>query len=205
MVLRPTVTVFAGPNGSGKSTLKRKLEEQGVEFPNYLNADDYAVGIALDNPDRSRAAQIWVREQRDLFLSIAESYTFETVMSHVSHIDHLKAAKAGGYLVQLIFIGLEKPELNTLRVWERVSGGGHDVPEDRIIARYRRTMALLPDALAVADTARVFDNSDSAAPFRLIAKKEKSELAIYPDDGDVPDWFAAAIAALEALYQIQEE
>jgi hypothetical protein len=48
-----------------------------------------------------------------------------------------------------------------------VSEGGHDVPKDRIIARYHRTLALMPEAISLADRALLFDNSDSGAGPRL--------------------------------------
>jgi predicted ABC-type ATPase len=44
-------------------------------------------------------------------------------------------------------------------VRQRVALGGHPVPEDRIVARYERSLALLPDALALCDRAVLFDNS----------------------------------------------
>ena len=43
--------------------------------------------------------------------------------------------------------------INIARVAQRVAQGGHDVPRDRIVARYHRTMALLPDAIVAADWA----------------------------------------------------
>ena len=46
------------------------------------------------------------------------------------------------------------------RVAQRVASGGHDVPEDRIIGRYARAMAQLPDAIAASDRTYLFDNSD---------------------------------------------
>jgi predicted ABC-type ATPase len=47
-------------------------------------------------------------------------------------------------------------------VAERASRGGHGVPEDKIIARYKRSMDLMFDVLMVAHNAVVYDNSDDA-------------------------------------------
>jgi predicted ABC-type ATPase len=87
------------------------------------------------------------------------SFSFETVMSHPSKIDILKRAKAARFFVQLYFVGIDDPRTNIDRVALRVAQGGHDVPQDRIIARWHRTMVLLADAVSTADQAFVFDNS----------------------------------------------
>jgi predicted ABC-type ATPase len=44
-------------------------------------------------------------------------------------------------------------------VRQRVLLYGHDVPEDRIRDRYRRSLALLPQAMAAVDLVVLYDNS----------------------------------------------
>jgi predicted ABC-type ATPase len=83
-------------------------------------------------------------------------------MSHPSKIDEMREARAAGYRITFVGVALQDPELNVKRVALRVSEGGHDVPRDRIIARYFRTLALMPRAIAIADRTLIFDNSDSA-------------------------------------------
>lgn len=196
------VTVFAGPNGSGKSTLKRSLEEAGAAFPNYLNADDYALTLTGSEEERAVSAQKWVRQSRDQMLRDRQSYSFETVMSHESHLDHIEEARNSGYTFQLIFVGLDTPKLNIYRVRERISDGGHAVPEDKITTRYHRTMYHLARALALSDRARIFDNSDAESPFVLVAKKENGRLDILVDPA--PSWLTAAISKLLSDNQISE-
>jgi len=54
----------------------------------------------------------------------------------------------------------------------RVSQGGHDVPADRLVARYPRTMANLRAAIRDLPHVIVFDNDDLARPFRRVAEFE---------------------------------
>lgn len=68
-------------------------------------------------------------------------------------------AKAAGFYVQLFFVGIDDPQTNIERVRLRVAQGGHDVPTDRIVSRWHRTMALLHRAIKTADQAFLFDNS----------------------------------------------
>jgi predicted ABC-type ATPase len=82
-------------------------------------------------------------------------------MSHPSKIDILRQAKAAGFFVQLYFVGIDDPSTNVARIAARVAEGGHDVPEDRIVARWHRTMGFLVHAVRAADRSFVFDNSRS--------------------------------------------
>ncbi|HEX3674130.1 MAG TPA: hypothetical protein VHU87_07625 [Rhizomicrobium sp.] len=125
-------------------------------------------------------------------------------MSHPSKIDVLRRARALGYFNILYFVGTESPELNVARVAQRVALGGHDVPEDRIVARYKTTMALLPKAVAECDRTVLFDNSYHDAPggpvklspfCEIIRKSQKIEMApqapgnnLFGDAGPVPGW-----------------
>jgi predicted ABC-type ATPase len=156
---RPVLTVIAGPNGSGKSTLIEYLMRQGVDFGTYINADDIAREQKLVGDAGSLKAQQRADELRDQCLRGGKSFSFETVMSHESKVQFMQRAKAAGFTTQLYFVATGDPNLNIGRVRTRVASGGHDVPEDRIVARYHRTIALLPSAMLASDRAVLFDNS----------------------------------------------
>jgi len=83
------------------------------------------------------------------------SFTFETVMSHCSKIDILMQAQATGYRTYLYFVATDDSTINISRVRNRVKLGGHDVPADKIEARYYRTPIGLTSltTLATAKTA----------------------------------------------------
>ena len=134
----------------------------GLDFGEYINADEIALTLPASST-RDADAQQESNRRRALCLTEGRSFSFETVMSHESKIDELRLAKAAGYEITFIGVSLERPELNVARVALRVSEGGHDVPTDRILARYERTMKLMPQAILIADRALIFDNSDSVA------------------------------------------
>ena len=48
----------------------------------------------------------------------------------------------------------KKPEINVYRVKQRFANGGHDVPEDKIISRYKKALDLLPLVGSSADIFR---------------------------------------------------
>jgi predicted ABC-type ATPase len=50
----------------------------------------------------------------------------------------------------------------------RVAQGGHDVPDEKLEARFDRTLANLQRAIESLPTVIVFDNSDLRHPYRLV-------------------------------------
>lgn len=156
---QPFLLVFAGPNGSGKSTLTNYLMEAGVDFGEYINPDEIAAALDAPEPQRSRRAQEIADHHRERCLSQRLSFSFETVMSHPSKVDLMIRAVDAGYDVTVFFVCTSDPEINVRRVANRVNMGGHDVPQERIIARYWRTLGLLCHAALVARRLVLFDNS----------------------------------------------
>lgn len=62
------------------------------------------------------------------------------------------------------------------RVTQRVNEGGHNVPDDKITARYPRVMQNLARMIGKVDDLSIFDNSSRLHPYRLIARYKGPEL-----------------------------
>ncbi len=131
----------------------------GIDFGIYINPDEIALSLDMPEPQRSAQARSIADFQRDTCLKQKKSFSFETVMSHPSKVELMIHAHDAGYDITLYFVGTSDPEINVRRVEGRVSAGGHDVPHDRIRARYRRSLSLLSHAALVARRTVVFDNS----------------------------------------------
>ena len=84
-------------------------------------------------------------------------------------LEFLRDARAPGYHVAFVYIGLASAALSQARVIQRVAQGGHDVPDDRIRTRLPRSLANAREALRFVDVGWVFDNSDADHPFQLVA------------------------------------
>ena len=103
----------------------------------------------------------------------------------------LKGAAASGYTVVLCFVGIPGPATSEERVAMRVSQGGHDVPANKLAARFPRTLANLKAAIRELPVVLVFDNGDLRAPYRRVAEFEggwRSFLA-----KPVPKWLAPLV------------
>ena len=71
----------------------------------------------------------------------------------------MRQARAAGFSVVLLVVCVNDPRQLIGRVAQRVNEGGHDVPPDRILARYPRTLQHLQQAVPLADLALLYDTS----------------------------------------------
>lgn len=175
----PRLVLIAGPNGSGKSTLTNKLIDSGFDFGVYINPDEIAKELGGNDALNVRKAQQIAEQRRHELLEAKQSHSFESVMSHQSKIDYLIEAKSKGFHVMLIFVGVDDPKINVARVAERVHSGGHDVPLDKIVSRYLRTMNNLFGAVHASDHALVYDNTDRNKGMQLAAEVKNGTLVKY--------------------------
>lgn len=159
--------MLVGGNGAGKSTFYRLfLKDLGLPF---INADVLAKLAYPDDPEgRSRDAAKLAEQMRDDLLLTGQSFVFETVYSHPSKIDFLAKAKAFGYETVMVMIHLQNTELNHARVGQRVSEGGHSVPEDKVDARIPRMLKHVQMSIPLCDQLHVYDNSSSDNPFQRV-------------------------------------
>ena len=127
---------------------------------------------------------------RRKFVDHQRSFTFETVMSSPDKIEFLRSAQRAGFRTYLYFVATQETEINIDRVAHRVRNGGHNVPTDKIIARYHRSLGLLCDAIAVANRAYVFDNSGRKLEF--VAEFENGQLTDLKTQTP-PRWFAVHV------------
>ena len=162
---RPIVLTIAGPNGSGKSTFfETHLKSSGLRF---LNADVIARELEVDAYEAARM----IAGLRTELVNQRESFIFETVFSDPvqDKLGFLKNTAQTGYAVVLCFVGIADAETSEQRVAMRVSQGGHDVPTEKLVERFPRTLANLALAIQELPCVLVFDNHDLRTPFRQVA------------------------------------
>ena len=179
---RPILVALAGPNGAGKSSFYSTFLKQ-AKLP-FINADQIALGFGVNAYKGAELAENFRRLQ----LEQGESFIFETVFSDPvgAKLAFLSEAKARGYTVLLVFIGIDSARTSEQRVAMRVSKGGHDVPPDKIRQRFARTMKNLSRSFIEIDNIRVYDNSDLDRPYRLVASKDEGRaVKLYPP---TPAW-----------------
>jgi predicted ABC-type ATPase len=185
--------LVGGVNGAGKTTLVAGLLGQPPELrhsharlfgiltdPNivWLNPDRIAAewvheGRYPDFAAANKAAADHVEAECDRLIASGASVMAETVLSSSKYVGRVAVAKRAGMRFGLIYVVLQTPEIAIARVATRVAAGGHDVPPEKVAARWRRSLDSLPHFFREADVAVVFDNSDpSGAPRLLVSKVE---------------------------------
>jgi len=123
------------------------------------------------------------------------TFTFETVMSHPDKIEILAKAQALGYRTYLYYVATDDPSINVSRVHNRVKLGGHAVSDDKVIARYYRSLNLLAKAIKQTNRAYIFDNSGHSKDGKQTWLAEITDgtwLEFKIDD--MPLWFVKAMA-----------
>jgi predicted ABC-type ATPase len=180
----PVLHLVVGPNGAGKTTFYERVLGPATRLP-FINADRIALERWPDDPGaHSYEAALLADERRVSAIADRRSFATETVFSHPSRLEWFRRAREAGYRLSLYVI-LIPEELAVLRVAIRVETGGHDVPESKIRARFRRLWRLTRQAIELADDAEVLDNSRAAVPFRLVARYHRGKLV---GAADWPAW-----------------
>jgi predicted ABC-type ATPase len=162
---RPLIVALAGSNGAGKTTFfHTHLADSGLRF---VNANDIAKGLELGAYEAAKVAD----GIRRALVAKQESFIFETVFSDPvgDKVAFLEEAVEAGYHVALIFIRIADAETSRQRVFMRAAQGGHDVPDEKLDARFERTKEILHRAITQLPRVIVFDSSDLAKPYRLEA------------------------------------
>lgn len=191
--MRPSLVLLAGPNGAGKTTLYQTRVAPGFAGP-FINADIIQRDELQDaSMEASYQAARIAEARRVEMLEAGQSFATETVFSHPSKLEVIEAARAHGYLVVVMHVGVDSPDLSVERVKGRTEEGGHDVPEEKIRARYERGRPLIREAVLRADRGMVFDNSRlNTAPQQMLVFATGRLIKAAPT---LPEWVLKTYAA----------
>ncbi len=132
-----TILIIAGPNGAGKTTFAREFLPNEANCPTFVNADLIAEGLNPLQPEQEAvAAGRMMLEMIRRYVSEGRSFAFETTLSGRTYASMIPRWREQGYRVRLFFLRLPSPEIAIARVRQRVSTGGHNIPDDVIRRRF---------------------------------------------------------------------
>jgi predicted ABC-type ATPase len=176
---RPELIVMAGPNGSGKTSVTEQLlRHVWADDCLYINPDQIAkdeFGGWNSEGAFLRAAQKAQQMREDCLLK-GRSLIFETVFSRSDKIDFLRRAQVKNFFIRFFFVCTDDPAINVRRVARRVGEGGHDVPHDKVVSRYARSIANCALAVGFVDRAYCYDNSVENADPLLLFRAERGHV-----------------------------
>jgi len=181
---------------NGKSWIE-KVAKEGSSV-NLTIANQYlSVSGSAGKYDAAIAAD-FLRYQ---LINKDETFTFETVLSDARKITFLQEAAQKGFKVYLYFVCTKDPEINKIRVNNRVALNGHYVHPDKIEKRYYSSLLVLPEIVPFAHRTFLFDNSEEGDrdTLNLVAEIEDGSKLVIKND-DVPWWVQEYV--IDKLFEI---
>lgn len=209
---RPVLLVLAGVNGAGKSSVGGYLLRR--EGLSWFNPDAFARELVSDSHYSQEEANAiaWGEGLRrlDEALENGHSHAFETTLGGRTLPARIQAA-AQTHDVAIWFCGLASPEAHIERVRQRVTQGGHAIPEATIRERYPAALQNLIRLMPSLTYLRVYDNSADAAvgegiPDPVLVLEVAGRRVLHPVTpaalAGTPDW---AKPLVEAALQHEED
>ena len=153
------LTIIAGVNGAGKTTFyyasKNKYYGERICSDDILRENN---GDWNNISDQVKYGMEALKLQEKMFEE-GKSFSRETTLCGMEMLNTIKQAKARGYYVHMIYIGIDTAELAKQRVEHRVELGGHGVPSDVIDRRLTASLSNLIETYKFCDLVNIFDNS----------------------------------------------
>lgn len=174
----PRMFIISGCNGAGKTTASYSLLPQMLECSQYVNSDEFAKSLSPFNPDAaSFTAGRYMMMKVKYLIDRQQDFGIETTLATRSLVRIVEEAKEHGYSVTIIYMWLSSPELAISRVRDRVSAGGHNIPENIIRRRYVMGLKyFFGDYIKVCDRWILADNSE--LPFTVVAEGNREMVHI---------------------------
>ena len=155
------IIIIAGPNGAGKTTFACSFLPEEAQCPRFINADLIAAGLSPFAPQAVavKAGRLML-EEITTCVRRGESFAFETTLSGLGYLKHIRKWRVQGFHVTLYFLTLPTAETAIARVAERVRQGGHDIPEPVIRRRFAAGLRNFNQSYkAVVDAWAKYDNA----------------------------------------------
>jgi len=183
-------TLIAGPNGSGKSSLYLAMPEADKKrLGERVNYDEQLLKTGND----LQAGRNCINLVRNCF-NRNISFHQETTLVGFSIFNNLERAIRQGYRTCLYYICVDNETIAVNRVQQRVLNGGHDVPVNDIIRRYRNSLINLPKAMYKCDDVVVLDNTYKPRTLYIRNKRE----SIFTSR-NLPNWFISPFEEFKGI------
>lgn len=165
----PSLIIIAGPNGAGKSTVSYNLLKPfGIAAFDYdkIYFDQWAkfdYDPIIQEGIRKSTMERFYEHLKDGFVN-KKHVAFETNFNSELTLTHVVSAKKSGFTSELIFIGLQSPDLAIKRVANRVKEGGHPVSASTIRERYDHGLKLLDENYHLFDRVFIYESLPEFTP-----------------------------------------
>lgn len=143
-------------NGVGKSSLTGVLKKQRSDMGTIIDTD---MLNAKYNGDRIKGGKEAVK-LISACLEKGVDFTQETTLSGKKTLKTVIAAKERNYYIRLYYVAVSSAEESVKRIENRVSKGGHDIPEEDVKRRFSKRFDDLLSILPYCSEVHFYDNEN---------------------------------------------
>lgn len=172
-------TIIGGVNGTGKSSLSGVLSAENTDLGIIIDADKITSEIGGDHIKGGKIAV----ERIENCLEKGVNFTQETTLSGFRTLKTIRKARELNYFIRLYYVGVSSSAESIIRIKNRVSKGGHDIPSEDVERRYSKRFEDLAKILPYCDEAVFFDNENGFAE-----KAEYKNGSLIIKGEKIPEW-----------------
>lgn len=178
----PRLYILAGCNGAGKTTASYTFLPEILDCREFVNSDEFAKSLSPFDPSIASvsASRIMLRRIQYLMERGAD-FSIETTLATRSLVSIINDARAKSYVITILYLWVQSPEIAIQRVRDRVETGGHNIPENVLRRRYTTGLKYLFDIyMSICDRWMIADNSGPT--FMLIAEGDDKRTIIKDEE-----------------------
>ncbi len=178
----PRLYILAGCNGAGKTTASYSFLPEILDCREFVNSDEFAKSLSPFDPSiASVSASRFMLRRIQYLMERGADFSIETTLATRSLVSIIKEARAKSYVITILYLWLQSPEIAVQRVKDRVETGGHNIPENVLRRRYTTGLKYLFDIyMPICDRWMIADNS--GATFMLIAEGDDKRTIIKDEE-----------------------
>ena len=155
-----TYTIIGGVNGAGKSSLTGVLKNRMNDLGIVIDVDKITAKLGLGAFEGGKASIVTIND----CMAKGISFTQETTLSGFRVERTVREARSQGYYIRMFYVGVDTLEESLMRIKNRVERGGHDIPPEDVIRRFRGRFDALLRILPYCNEATLFDNYNGFIP-----------------------------------------
>lgn len=174
--------ILAGCNGAGKTTASYSFLPEILDCREFVNSDEFAKSLSpFDPSEASVTASRFMLRRIEYLLERGATFSVETTLATRSLVSIINEAHKRCYVVTILYLWIQSPEMAIQRVRDRVASGGHNIPEAVLRRRYSTGLKYLFEMyMPICDRWMIADNSSST--FMLIAEGDDRRIIIKDED-----------------------
>lgn len=197
----PTLYILGGANGVGKTTWYSIGLEDGYIFPSlpFINMDNIQKELGGYTTESRLQAERIARNQIGELISQKADFLIESNLATASDYEWIARMRKQSYQTVLFFLGTDDVTINKERVTQRISEGGHAVPEPIIEQRYKMGISYLKKEILLFDEVLLIDTTEFPTKVMAIVRQGK----IISTEQPLAFWVKEALSLAERIQQRQ--